>query len=198
MSDYLGQQPVRNDGIYDGTDNENPSSAGVITSERSASKSVSTMAKRVSSVDGDNDRTAMDVAMADGNGNGIDIDNPMPVFVTDSPATEIVDYDAAADVAQSGGSANHDYTTTSEFRGFAAYGASSGLAKFELQVETAAASGTFNTLMTKFNSASDPNVDLVIKNPAPIATGVIVRVVKTNLEKNKPTDLYSTINGLEV
>lgn len=198
MSDYLAQQPVRNDGIYDGAENENPSSSGVITSNRAAVKSVSTMDRRVSSVSGDDNRECMDVAMSDGNGNGIDVDNPMPVYVTDSPSTEILDYDAAAAVAASGGTSNHDYTTTSEFRQLAAYGSSSGLAKFELQVESAPLSGTFNTLMVKFNSVSNPNVDMVIKSPAPVASGVIIRVVKTNLEKGQATDLYSSINGLEV
>lgn len=195
MSDYKGYQPIRSDGDYNVLTNEEPSSTGSILSERSSTKDVTTMNKRPSAVDGDNDRTCLDVALADGDGNGIDSENPMPVFFTDSPATEIEDYDQAVDVAKDA-SANHDYTTSSEFRGLNAECSSAGLAKFELQVETAAASGTFDTVMVKFNSVSNPSVEFAHRFPKPVASGVIIRVVKTNLD-NQPTDLYSLINGKE-
>lgn len=197
MADWnQGKMPVKNDGIYELVNNEEPASSGIVSSERSASKSESTMTKRVSAVDGDDDKTAMDVALSDGNGNGVDLDNPLPVYISDSPSTEIEDYDVQS-VIKNGGTANHDYLTTSEFRSLYATCSSAGYGKFELQVETAPAAGTYNTLAVKFNSVSMPNVDFDIRNPAPIISGVNIRIVKTNLD-NQDTDMYSTINGLEV
>ena len=196
MADYKSKMPVRGDGDYNLLTNEEPHSAGIITSERSAAKEVATMNKRPSSVDGDEDKTAMDVAISDGDGNSINLNNPMPVYISDSPSTEIEDY-STANVLKTGGSVNHDYVTGSEFRGLNVECSSGGLGKFELQVETGAATGIYNTLMAKFNSTSNPEVKFAHRFPAPIPTGITIRVVKTN-EDNQDTDMYSLINGTEI
>jgi hypothetical protein len=197
MSDYLGKQPVRNDGEYSSPDNEQASSSGLIGSERSAAISVATSTQRVTAKPGDEDKIALDVAISDGDGNSINKDNPLPVYNTDAPGAEIEDYDKAVDVAKNGGSANHDYTTGAEFRSLNVECSSAGLASFELQVETAPASGTFATVMRKFNSVSTPNVVFALKKPKAIASGTIIRVIKVNLD-NQNTDLDSVINGVEV
>jgi hypothetical protein len=194
MSDYKGKLPARTDGIYELVNNEEPASNGIVLSERAATKTVATMSKRQSAVDGDNDRTCADVAIADGNGNGIDLDNPLPVYFTDSPSAEIEDFDVQ-NVLKNGGSQSHDYVTTSEFRKLNVEGSCSGLAKFELQ--TSPDGIAFTTLNVKFNSVSNPNVKFDHKAPAPIASGSTIRVIKTNLD-NQDTDIYSLINGVEV
>ena len=51
--------------------------------------------------------------------------------------------------------------------------------------------------MVKFNSTSNPNCEIKLKKPKAIASGSIIRVVKTNLD-NQAQDLYSVINGVEV
>jgi len=198
MSDFVdGKQPVRNDGIYDGSLNDEPSSAAIVASERNAAIGVETLNKRPTAKSGDEDKIALDVALSDGDGNSINLDNPLYVTVSDSPGNEIQDYKVDSDIAKDGGSANHDYITNSEFRGLNVDCSSSALAKFELQIETAPASATFGTVMAKFNSVSNPNVVFALKTPAAIATGVTIRVIKTNLD-NQNTDLYSVINGVEV
>lgn len=196
MSDYKGKQPVRGDALYQVGDNEQPNSSAVVASARSASISVATLDKIVTAKAGDEDKIALDVSLSDGNGNSINKDNALPVYLEESPADEIEDYDVQS-VLKNGGSGNHDYVTTSEFRGINVEASSAGLGKFELQVETAPASTVFNTIMVKFNSVANPNVIFGHKFPKSIASGVTIRLIKTNLD-NQDTDMYSLINGKEI
>ena len=70
-----------------------------------------------------------------------------------------------------------------------------GAGKFELQIETGVAAGTFTTEDVCFTSGSQPNAEL--KYPVGVAAGIIIRVVKTNYH-NKDNDMYTTIQGLSV
>jgi len=197
MSDYKGKMPTRSEGIYEVAINEEPASSAIVASERSGTIGVETLSKRPTAKNGDEDKIALDVALSDGNGNSINLDNALPVFIAPSPALEISEYDKAVDTAKNGGTTNHDYITNSEFRGLNVECNSGGLAVFELQVETAAASGTFATVMRKHNSVAQPSVIFAHKSPKAIATGVTIRVIKTNLD-NQPTDMDTLINGTEV
>lgn len=195
MADYKGKMPVRGDGEYSVLDNEQPHSSGLIGSQRSGSIGVATSTERVTAKPGDEDKIALDVALSDGNGNSINKDNALPVFVTESPGTEVEDYDVQS-VVKNGGSANHDYLTGAEFRGLNAQASSAGLGKFELQIETAPAAGTYTTVMVKFNSVAAPSVEFNWKYPKAVASGLTIRLIKTNLD-NQDTDMYSIINGVE-
>jgi len=197
MSDYLGKQPVRNEGVYDGSLNEDPSSTALVASERNATIDQTTLNKRPTAKAGDEDKIALDVSVSDGDGNSINLDNPLPVYISDSPEAEILDYDKAVDTAKDGGFTNHDYVTASEFRGLNVECNSGGLASFELQVETGVAAGTYNTIMRKHNSVAQPSVIFANRFPQAIASGITIRVVKTNLD-NQSTDMDSSINGKEV
>jgi hypothetical protein len=187
---------VQSNGDYDATTNKRPSSQGMIVSDRAASPDETTMNKRPTAVAGNDDKVAVDVAISDSQGNRIDQNNPLYVTLTDSPLDEIENYHVAVSVAKNA-SANHVYLTTSEFRGLNAQASSAGLAKFELQVETAPASGTYQTVMVKFNSVSNPNVEFAHRFPKAIISGSNIRIIKTNLD-SQATDLYSLINGQEV
>lgn len=195
MSDVKGKMPVRGEGVYDALTNAEPNSSSVVAHERNATVGVEQINKRITATPGDEDKVALDVALSDGNGNSINSDNPLPTYSTDSPADEIEDYDVV-NVAKDGGESNHDYVTTAEFRNLNVDCSSAGLARFELQVETAVASGTFATIMTKFNSVSNPNVVFAHRKPKAIIAGITIRVIKKN-EDNQPTDLFSSINGTE-
>jgi len=197
MSDYKGKMPVRGDGDYNLLTNEEPSSQGLIASDRDAAIGVATMNKRPTATAGDEDKIALDVSVSDGDGNSINLDNPLPVYISDSPEAEILDYDKAVDTAKDGGFTNHDYVTASEFRGLNVECNSGGLASFELQVETGVAAGTYNTIMRKHNSVAQPSVIFANRFPQAIASGITIRVVKTNLD-NQATDMDSSINGKEV
>ena len=197
MSDYKGKMPVRSEGVYEVVNNEQPASSAIVASERNAAIGVETLSKRPTAKNGDEDKIALDVALSDGNGNSINKDNPLPAYLTDSPANEIQDYDLAVDVAKDGGVANHDYVTGSEFRGLNAECNSSGLAVFALKIETGVGTGLYATVMRKHNSVAQPSVKFDYKFPAPVAVGVTIRIEKINLD-NQDTDMDSLINGKEV
>lgn len=120
--------------------------------------------------------------------------NPIPVtIVADVIGTEVNDYNTAAAVAANA-SSNHNYTPGSAFRLTQILATSSGAAKIEVQVETAAASGVFVTKFVQFSSASTLNMEIKIAAPILVPSGAIVRVIRTNRD-NKALDLYSTISG---
>ena len=191
---------TQSNGDYDVANNKRPSSQGLIASDRDASPSESTMNQRPTAVAGDNDKIALDVAISDSSGNHFSETNPLPTYQAESPFDEIDDFDEAVDVVKAS-SANHDYTVSvaKTLKHLEAEASASGKARFELQVETAAASGVFDTIMVKFNSTAKPNVDF--KYAKTVATGVIIRVVKKNLDGQNPASvqsLYSQIRGKEI
>lgn len=131
-------------------------------------------------------------------GSVISEENPLPVSTTESAGVEVEDFNESVDVTPTT-SQNHDYVVTSGkvLKELNIDASASGKARFELQVETAASSGTFETRSVKFNSTAKPNVEFKIKKPKRIAEGVMIRVVKTNLDEQSQS-IYSTINGVEV
>lgn len=129
----------------------------------------------------------------------VNTDGSINVVIADStPGTPVNNYNTAAAVA-AGATSNHDYTvtalTTLQLNQIEA--AASGKMKIEVQIETAVASGVFNTRWVKFNSTADPNMSIHIDNPIPVAAGVRVRIIRTNND-NQAQDLYSTISGYEI
>jgi hypothetical protein len=182
-------------GDYDATTNKRPSSQGLIVSDRDAAPSESTMNLRPTAVAGEADTICLDIALHDGDGQLFDEDNPLPVFLAESPADEVDVYSEASSVAKDA-SANHDYTVTAakRFKSVEAEASGSGKARFELQIEDGAGVGTYTTVMVKFNSTAKPNVEFKYKKI--VEAGVIVRLVKTNLD-NQAQNLYSQIRGLE-
>jgi hypothetical protein len=195
MSDYKSYQPVRNDGEYLINENELPGSTGLIGSERSGSIGRATSTQRVTAKPGDEDKIALDVSLSDGDGNSINKDNALPVYVTESPGTEIEDFDVQ-EVA-SDGTQNHDYVVGAEFRDLNVMVSSAGRAKFTIQVSVDAVPTSFSTVGVVYTSTSNNNAEFALKKPKSIPTGYTIRVIKQN-DENKATDLNSTINGAEV
>lgn len=185
-------------GDYDATNNKRPSSQGLIASDRDASPSETTMNKRPTAVVGESDKVALDVAISHSGGDNITAANPLPVYVAADPGDEVESYEVADSIVKNA-SEDHDYTVTAgtELRQLNVECSATGFALFEVKVETAPSSGTFNTVMTKFNSTAFPNVVFAWRAPKVIAAGVRVRVTKTNLD-NQAQDLFSLINGIEV
>jgi hypothetical protein len=183
MSDYNSQLPVRSKQDLDERvlikiqDGDNPGG-----SEQTAEVSEKKLHTKIFQSDGTN----------------ISEENPLPVAPTESAGDEVEDYNESVDVAPTV-SANHDYVVTSSktFKSLNVEAAASGKARFELQVETAASSGSFETRGVKFNSTAKPNVEFKINRPKRVAEGVIIRIVKTNLDEQAQS-IYSTINGVEV
>lgn len=125
--------------------------------------------------------------------------NPIPVLISDSnPGSPVNNYNTAAAIA-SGATSDHDYTVTALKTFYLNQIEASGSSKMkiEVEVETAVASGVFNTRFVQFNSTSDTNMSIHLENPIIVAAGVRVRLHRTNKD-NQAQDLYSTICGYEL
>lgn len=145
------------------------------------------------------DQSKLGVNLNDATGNPFSTTNPLPVTITvDNAGTEINSYADSTAVA-AGSSVNQDYTVSAGKTLLLTQIESSGSGKMkvEVQVETAAASGVFNSKFVQFNSTATPNCSLILKAPITVLTGVRVRVIKTNRDL-LPQDLYATIVGQEV
>lgn len=123
--------------------------------------------------------------------------NPLPVTFTANTAGEVNSYSTSASLA-GGGTSNHDYTVsalkTLLLQQIEASG--SGKMKIEVQIESSIGSGTFATKFVQFNSTATPNMHIQLTNPISVATGVRVRIIRTNKEGSSQ-DVYSTISGQE-
>ena len=139
----------------------------------------------------------LDVALRDGAGALYSASNPIPVTISaDQPGIEINNYNTVASVA-GGASSNHDYTAAGPLLVGQVHVSASGKLKAELQIETAAASGVFNTVAVMFNSTATPNMDITFRSPISVVTGARVRIIRTNKD-NQSQDVYSTISAQQV
>jgi hypothetical protein len=137
--------------------------------------------------------------LADGSGTYYSATNPIPVAVSNNNiGSEVNNYSTNASVAASGTS-NHDYTVTAAKTLLLSkvWVTGSGKIKAEVQIETAAASGVFNTVFVGFNSTANPLINIEVSNPISVVAGARVRVIRTNRD-NQAQDVYSTISGQEV
>lgn len=138
-----------------------------------------------------------DIAIKGATGNQLVVNADGSINVTtDTAGAPVVNYNTAASVAASGTS-NHDYTVTAgktfKFLGF--HASASGRLKVEVQFETAAASGVFNTKFVVFSS-SDAQISEPVFSTLEQVAGAKVRIIRTNLDKSA-MDVYSTIEGSE-
>lgn len=147
----------------------------------------------------DLDATTDNVAISDGTDTlAINTDGSINVIVSeDVPGDEIVDFNTSAAVAKNV-TVNHDYTVTAAktFTGEELFASGSGKLKVEVQLETAAASGVFDTIFVGFNSTANPNVDIRLDRMVKQVAGAIVRIAITNRD-NQAQDVYSTLTGIE-
>lgn len=190
------QGHVNSQGDYDASTNTVPASAGLVAHDRATTPGLAQQKKRVTAVTNDTVH-ALDVAIRDESGAAFSESNPMPVFISgDTGGDEVNDYNTSADVAVDAPD-NHDYEVpalkTLYLKKISA--AASGRARYEFQIEDSAGAGTFTTREVKFGTASNPNVEFNLADaPIEVATGVIVRVIRTNTDKEEQ-DVYSTIKG---
>lgn len=193
----LGHAAV--DGIYDGTNNTDPSNIALIGHARNASAADSQSTERLTSVeDSGGTVRALDISLHDEDGEAYSSTNPLPVTLEENEGDEICDYNTSAAVVKDA-TVNHDYTVSASRTLLTSriWVAGSGKLKVEVQLETAAASGTYNTVLVAFNSTSSPNIDIPLdKICGKQVTGANVRIAITNRD-NQAQDLYSTLIGIE-
>ncbi len=185
------------DGVYNVGTNTVPASVGLVAAVRNAAPGLVNMLQRITSVTNGLKRL-LDVSIHDENGDFFSTSNPLPVTITDSEGVEINDYKTSAAVAANA-SVNHDYTVTALkiLKLSQILVSASGKIKAEVKVETAVASGVFNTVAVQFNSTANPNLPFIIVENVTVAAGVKVRLTITNKD-NQPQDVYSTTSGHEI
>lgn len=124
--------------------------------------------------------------------------NPVPVRLTRDNIGDEINNFSFAPIANAT-PLNHDYQVSSGKTLLLnqILASASGRAKIELQIETGPGTGIFATNLVLFNSVSAPNMEAKLANPISVASGVKVRLVKTNRE-NQTQDIYTTISGQEV
>jgi fructose-specific phosphotransferase system component IIB len=125
----------------------------------------------------------------------VNSDGSINVVMQEDSGTETVRYNTAAAVA-GGASSNHDYAFTAASKLYQVWASASGKLKIEVQIETGAATGVFNTIAVGFNSTSNPNIEFELSKYAAIPLGARVRVIRTNRD-NQAQDVYSTIVGID-
>jgi hypothetical protein len=121
----------------------------------------------------------------------VNSDGSINVVIQEDVGTEIVNYDTTANVA-GGATDNHDLVFASASKLYQVLASASGKLKIEVQIETGAATGVFNTICVRFNSTADPDCDMTLSKYASIPAGARVRVIRTNRD-NQTQDVYSTI-----
>lgn len=120
----------------------------------------------------------------------INTDGSINVVTQEDTGLEIIDYNTAAALA-AGASSNHDWTSAAASKLHQVFASASGKLKIEVQIETAAASGTFNTIAVGFNSTANPNIDIKLAKYAAVPNGARVRVIRKNNDISAQ-DVYST------
>lgn len=124
----------------------------------------------------------------------INADGSINVVPQEDSGTEIVNYSTAT--VAGGATSNHDWTSAAASKLYQVFASGSGKMKIEVQIETAAASGTFNTVAVAFNSTATPNMDVTLAKYAAVPNGARVRVIRTNRD-NQSQDVYSTIVAIQ-
>lgn len=136
------------------------------------------------------------VAISDGaNTLAINSDGSINAVIQEDVGDEKIDFDLSSTIAGNA-SANHDTVVANGGKLYQVLASASGKCRVEVQVETAASSGTFNTIAVGFNSASNPNIDLTFAKYVSVPVGAIVRIVKTNKDL-QAQDLYSSVIFIE-
>lgn len=178
---------------------QNPSGAGAVNIQDGGNSITVDGAVTVSATDLDiRDLTHVSDSIKVGDGAdflAINSDGSINVVPQEDPGTERVSYNTAATLAAAATS-NHDATYTNAGKLFQVWGSASGKLKITVQIETGAATGTFNTVAVGFNSTANPNIDIRFAKYAAIPAGARVRVIRQNND-NQSQDVYSTIIGLE-
>lgn len=123
--------------------------------------------------------------------------NPVFVTLSDTVGTSIDSYADNAAVS-AGSSVNQDYTVTAgkTFYTKQIFVSGSGKMKVQVQYETGAATGVFNTFWVGFNSTAETNILIPVPTGKTQVAGAKIRLVLTNRDLLSQ-DLYSTLSGTE-
>ena len=182
------------DGVYDGTNNTNPSNIGIIAHARGATPGDADQTKRLTSVTSGT-ATSLDVSLHDHAGAAYGPSNPLYVNVTNGTSgTEVLEYHEFADIA-SNGTANWSLSATSgnilSLQKLLISG--SGAFKAVIAIGTTLSE---TTRMVLFNSTAQPVQQYEFALPQNIADTESIKITVTNRDKSTQS-IYATIEGVE-
>lgn len=199
MSDFDSSLPIRTqnpgDAIVKVADATTPSQQLAVAADGSINATVSATNLDIRDLSQSQDS----VKIGDGTDFlAINTNGSINVVVTDSSGDEINDYNISASLAVNATS-NHDYTVTGgkTLHLTQIEASASGKLKIEVQIETAAGSGIFNSKFVQFNSTATPNCSIQLSQFISVVAGARVRIIRTNKD-NQAQDVYSTISGNEI
>ncbi len=185
----LGHASV--DGVYDGTNNSDPSQVGLVVHTRNATPADAQQVIRQTGISNSTVHAA-DIALHDATGAAFSETNPLPVYIAADPGTEVTNYDTQASLAANA-SDTHTYSVASgTFELKQVWASASGKMKIEVVYYDGASP---STLAVGFNSTANPNI--LIPFPPYVVVGAAgkeIRVIRTNLD-NQAQDVYSTVGG---
>lgn len=180
------------DGVYDGTNNTDPSQTGLVVHTRNATPGDAQQVIRQTGITAGTVHAA-DVSLHDEDGAAYSETNPLPVYVAADPGTEIVNYDTQAALAAAA-SDTHTYAVASgTFELERVWASASGKMKVSVQYYDGVSAVT---IAVGFNSTANPNIDIEFPPYVVVgAAGKEIRIVRTNLD-NQAQDVYSTVMGV--
>lgn len=199
-----GNGGVMVDGIYDGSNNPDPSQVGLVGMVRNDTPAESQQTLRLTAkanTDGTvGDTRSLDVALHDGAGNLFSASNPVPVFIAENePGVETHDEKTEPSAAKDTPiSRLFVVPTGSTFYLHQVLCAASGKARFEVLIGDGAVSEVFTKKAVRFNSTSFPNPDVDFAKPIIVvgsATGTNIKVIVENKD-NGVQDISTTIVGI--
>jgi hypothetical protein len=182
------------DGIYDATNNTNPSNIGVIAHARGATPGNADQTKRLTSVTSGT-ATSLDVSLHDHAGAAYGPSNPLYVNVTNgATGAEVFTYHEFADVAANG-TASWSLSATSgnvlSLQKLLISG--SGAFKAVVAIGTTLSE---TTRMVLFNSTAQPVQQYEFALPQSVAATESIKITVTNRDKSTQS-IYATIEGVE-
>jgi hypothetical protein len=182
------------DGVYDGTNNTNPSNIGIIAHARGATPGDADQTKRLTSVTSGT-ATSLDVSLHDHAGAAYGPSNPLYVNVTNGTSgAEVLEYHEFADIA-SNGTANWSLSATSgnilSLQKLLISG--SGAFKAVIAIGTTLSE---TTRMVLFNSTAQPVQQYEFALPQNIADTESIKITVTNRDKSTQS-IYVTVEGVE-
>jgi len=191
----LGHAAV--DGVYDASNNTDPSQMGLIAHERNASPGDSHQNMRLTAISNGTKRL-LDTAIHDESGAAYSYSNPLPVSIEENiPGEQLHDFDNSTAIS-AGSSDSHAYTVPGSkvLKLYQVLASASGKMKMELTIDAdGVGAGVAVTKTVQFNSTAQANCDITFAKPMILAAGTIVAVVRTNRDHTSQ-DVYSTLVGV--
>lgn len=132
--------------------------------------------------------------LKDESGNAFSESNPLPVYITEDPGTERLEFDQASAIAANATSTHSAAAAVGGTKWYGMTGSASGKCKWDIYYGP---TGSEVLKVVLFNSTATPNVEFKMDKPILLAAGNSVKIIKTNRD-NQAQDLYDTIVMINV